>query len=248
MNRLVGALLLTASAFRRSHRRRRRAELWAFTGPVGRAAAIRACARMRRISTWPSRAGSGSTVERAADPSGTVSRHAAIAARTPAYGDRDLVAWRPVSSHSIRALARDDARLARAASAIANHAAAMHYAGLVLDFESLDARDLPGLLRVVKAITDSAHAHGVSTIAVAIPAVDAAYPAKPIAGVADLIMPMLYDQHWSTSGPGAISVAGLGALRVGASHRGSRCVAASSPRCRPTAIDGRRRRRRRRRS
>jgi spore germination protein YaaH len=33
----------------------------------------------------------------------------------------------------------------------------------------------------------------------------AAYPARPIAGVADLVMPMLYDQHWSTSGPGPIS-------------------------------------------
>lgn len=107
---------------------------------------------------------------------------------------------------SIRTLAGDDARLARAASAIASHAAAMHYAGLVLDFEALDARDLSALLHVVKAVTDSAHARGVTTIAVAIPATDtAAYPAKPIAGVADLVMPMLYDQHWSTSGPGAIS-------------------------------------------
>ena len=102
----------------------------------------------------------------------------------------------------------------------------MHYAGLVLDFEALDARDLPALLRVVKAITDSAHAHGVSTIAVAIPATDtAAYPAKPIVGVADLVMPMLYDQHWSTSGPGRDLVARLGAIRAGASHRGSRRVA-----------------------
>lgn len=107
---------------------------------------------------------------------------------------------------SIRALGGDEARRARAASAIAAHAAAMHYAGLVLDFESLEARDLPDLLRVVKAITDSAHARGVSTVAVAIPAMDTtAYPSKPIANVADLVMPMLYDQHWSTSGPGAIS-------------------------------------------
>src|SRR4029077_11749227 len=90
--------------------------------------------------------------------------------------------------------------------AIASHAAAMHYAGLVLDFEALDARDLPALFRVVKSIADSAHARGVRTVAVAIPATDTdAYPAKPIVGVADLVMPMLYDQHWSTSGPGAIS-------------------------------------------
>ena len=82
----------------------------------------------------------------------------------------------------------------------------MHYVGLVLDFEDLKRDDLPALLRVVGSITDSAHARGVATIAVAVPAADtAAYPGKPIVGVADLVMPMLYDEHWSTSGPGAIS-------------------------------------------
>jgi spore germination protein YaaH len=82
----------------------------------------------------------------------------------------------------------------------------MHYAGLVLDFEGLERSDLPALQRVVKAIADSAHARGVSPIVVAVPATDTtAYPGRPIATVADLVMPMLYDQHWSTSGPGPIS-------------------------------------------
>ena len=119
-----------------------------------------------------------------------------------------VTSWQVDRFHpsAVRALAKDDARLARAASALAKHAATMRYAGLVLDLEALERSDLPSLLRVVRAITDSAHRHGVSQIVVAIPAADsAAYPAKPIANVADLVMPMLYDEHWSTSGPGAIA-------------------------------------------
>jgi spore germination protein YaaH len=107
---------------------------------------------------------------------------------------------------SVRALAQDDRALARAAKTLAAFAVATHYAGLVLDLEGLERADLTSLLHVVKTITDSAHAHRISPIVVAIPAADsAAYPARPIAGVADLVMPMLYDQHWSTSGPGPIS-------------------------------------------
>jgi len=108
--------------------------------------------------------------------------------------------------NSVRTLARDDAKLAQAASAIAAHAAAKRYAGLVLDFEGLERGDRAALLRVIKVIRDSARAHDVGSITVAIPAADTtAYPAQPIVAIADLVMPMLYDQHWSTSAPGAIS-------------------------------------------
>lgn len=107
---------------------------------------------------------------------------------------------------TVRTLAADDARLAHAASAIAAHAAKMHYSGLVLDLEALAAADVPALLKVIKTFTDSAHHRGISPVVVAVPAADsAAYPGRRIAAVADFVMPMLYDQHWSTSGPGPIS-------------------------------------------
>lgn len=107
---------------------------------------------------------------------------------------------------SIRSLARDRTRLAQISGALARHASAMRYGGLVLDFEDLKPSDLDALLRVVRSIADSARARGVSPIVVAIPAVDSeGYPARPIAKVADFVMPMLYDQHWSTSKPGPIS-------------------------------------------
>jgi spore germination protein YaaH len=67
-------------------------------------------------------------------------------------------------------------------------------------------RDLDQLLTVTKAVSDSVRAHGVSTIVIAVPAGDtAAYPAALLLQSADLIMPVLYDQHWATSPPGPIA-------------------------------------------
>jgi spore germination protein YaaH len=82
----------------------------------------------------------------------------------------------------------------------------MRYSGLVLDFESLEPADLPSLLRISRAITDSAHAHRVRTIAMAIPATDTAgYPVRALLGVVDAVIVMLYDQHWAESEPGPIA-------------------------------------------
>jgi spore germination protein YaaH len=119
-----------------------------------------------------------------------------------------VTSWHGEHFHaeSIRRLGREPQRLARAAGAIARHAEAMRYRGLVLDFETLEPADLPSLLRVSRAIADSAHAHRVRTVAIAIPATDtAAYPARPLLGVVDALVVMLYDQHWSGSEPGPIA-------------------------------------------
>lgn len=119
-----------------------------------------------------------------------------------------VTSWHGDKFHqrSVRALARDPRALAAAAGAIGRHARAMGYTGLVIDFETLQPEDLDGQLRVLRAIVDSSRAHGVRTIAAAVPAVDtAAYPAGPLVRVVDFIIPMLYDQHWSGSQPGPLS-------------------------------------------
>ena len=127
---------------------------------------------------------------------GTLRRMAIV---TSWHGDR----FHP---RTVRTLASDPARLGTAAALIARHAAAMRYQGLVLDFESLSAADVGALVTVVRAIADSAHRLGVRPIAVAIPATDTvAYPARRLLEVADLIMPMLYDQHWSGGEPGPVA-------------------------------------------
>ena len=119
-----------------------------------------------------------------------------------------VTSWHGQGFHasSIRALGADRARLARVASRIGQYAQSMHYDGLVLDFETLTGGDLGSQMTVVRAITDSAKAHGVTTIAVAIPAEpDEAYPARELTRVADFVLVMLYDQHWPGSEPGPIS-------------------------------------------
>lgn len=107
---------------------------------------------------------------------------------------------------AIRQLAADPPALARAAGTIATYASESRYAGLILDFEMLAPSDVAALVRVADAIADSAHAHGVSPVAIAIPANDtAAYPAAPLLAAVDLAVVMLYDEHWTSSPPGPIA-------------------------------------------
>jgi spore germination protein YaaH len=209
MNRIIGILVLIGSVIPNGQRPSPRPELWAFTGPWDPRSDSSLRANAARIDVaitgW---IGLDSATALPIDPplfrdtihlTGAARRMAIV---TSWHGDR----FHP---NSIRLLARDGARLTRAAGAIAAHAAAMRYAGLVLDFEGLERADIGALTRVVKTIADSARGRAIPTIVVAIPAADTiAYPAAPIAEVADFVLPMLYDQHWSTSGPGPISEPG----------------------------------------
>ncbi len=119
-----------------------------------------------------------------------------------------VTSWHGQGFHaaSIRALGSDAARRAQVAGRIARYAQSMRYTGLVLDFETLKSSDAGAQLSVIRAITDSAKGRGVTTVAVAIPAEpDEAYPTRELARVADLVLVMLYDQHWPGSDAGPIS-------------------------------------------
>jgi peptidoglycan-N-acetylglucosamine deacetylase len=106
----------------------------------------------------------------------------------------------------VRGLGQDAQVSAMTAGAIAALVDTGVYHGVVLDFEGMTVRDLDALLTVSKAVADSVRAHGVTTIVIAVPAGDtAAYPAALLLQSADYIMPVLYDQHWSTSPPGPIA-------------------------------------------
>lgn len=127
---------------------------------------------------------------------GTVNRMALV---TSWHGDR-------FHASSVRTLGADPAALGRAASALARFAGRAGYEGLVFDFETLERADRDAFLRVLRVMTDSARAHGVGTLTVAVPATDtAAYAAAPLLEIADALILMLYDQHWSGSEPGPIS-------------------------------------------
>ena len=110
-------------------------------------------------------------------------------------------------TRTVVALAADAGRRAATAGEVAGMAARGGYRGLVLDFEGHSSAEREALLAVVGAIADSAHRHDLSPVVVAVPATDtAAYPARDlVAAGADLVLVMLYDQHWAGSPPGPIA-------------------------------------------
>jgi spore germination protein YaaH len=120
-----------------------------------------------------------------------------------------VTSWMVDGFHArpIRVLGSDRSALDRTAHKIVDQAATLGYRGIILDFENLTPADLGSLLKIVSVISDSARARGVGPISVAVIAADTvSYPGQAlIAAGADFILPMLYDQHWSTSPPGAIS-------------------------------------------
>ena len=126
----------------------------------------------------------------------------------------------------VRRLAADPVLLASCAGRLAALVSARRYSGVVVDFEELNAEDLAGMLTVIGALADSLRHHQVSTVTVAVPAGDTAgYPAAPLLEVADRLLVMLYDQHWSGSPAGPIAeptwvraMLGLRIAEVGASR------------------------------
>ena len=189
---------------------RNRTELWAFTGPWDPASDASLAKNSRAVDVvvtgW---IGLDSITAQPILPSPYIDRFSSDAARGSSPEHFAIVtSWHGLSFHSssVRALAGDASRLGRAASRIAAAARAAGYRGLVLDFEDETPTELGQLLTVVKVMTDSAHAHGVHRVALAVPAADTnAYPTRALLRVTDLLLPMLYDEHWDSSPPGAIS-------------------------------------------
>jgi peptidoglycan-N-acetylglucosamine deacetylase len=222
---IAGAVLVAACASIPSARRNAVA-LWGFTAPWdGRSAASLEAHGAQldvAVTGWVGfDTVTSQPVELYADttriPASAATRRMALV--TSYLGDR----FHP---ELVRRLAADPPLLATTAAQLAALASAKRYAGLVLDFEELHPDDLPALLRVAGAIADSARQHQVSAITLAVPAGDtAAYPAAPLLQVADLLLVMLYDQHWSGSPAGPIAeptwvrrMLGLRVAEVGASR------------------------------
>ena len=107
---------------------------------------------------------------------------------------------------TIRGLTSEPNLLAHTAGEIARLADSAGYRGLILDFEGMTGADLSALIAMSQAVADSARAHHVTSVGMAIPASDTtAYPARPLLAGLDFLVVMLYDQHWLTSPPGPIA-------------------------------------------
>ena len=106
----------------------------------------------------------------------------------------------------IRRLAADSFALRRSAAAIAERIQRGGYRGAVLDFEGMTGADTALTRAVVATIAEAARSRGVGPVVIAIPASDTVgFPARLFTSSADLLLIMLYDQHWATSPPGAIA-------------------------------------------
>ena len=179
-------------------------ELWAFTGPWdprSLASAARHGAQLDvLVSGWIALdSATANPVSLFADTLRIANGPRRFALVTSWHGER-------VHPESIRRIGSDPARQREVAGAVAELAQRGGYEGLVLHFEALSRADLGSLLRVARAIADSARARGVLEIAIAVPATDtAAYPTRPLLTAADLVLVMLYDQHWRGSPPGPVA-------------------------------------------
>jgi hypothetical protein len=106
----------------------------------------------------------------------------------------------------VRRIAGERGALALAASRIANIASSTGDAGIVIDIREQSREDLPLTLAFIAAVADSARRHGVTSVAVTVPATDTvAYPTVPLARVAEVLMVMLVDEHHASSGAGPLA-------------------------------------------
>lgn len=183
-----------------------RVEFWGFTGPWDRRSdqSVRAHSNelVRLITGWITLDSTSFRPVRLYQD--TLALDARLAGRTMAL----ITTYEGSRFHPeiIRGVGSNDQVAAVTAGAIAALVDSGGYRGVVIDFEGMTARDLDALRLVTRAIADSVRAHGVTTVAIAVPAADTtAYPGALLLESADIIMPLLYDQHWSASAPGPIA-------------------------------------------
>lgn len=181
-------------------------DYWGFTGPwdgrSDRSAGDHGAKLARVITGWIAL---DTTSFLPLEPYGdTVGKNPMMAGRTMAL----ITSYHGSRFHPeiIRGLGGNAQATGITAGAIAALVDSSRYRGVVMDFEGMTPRDLDQLLAFTRAVADSVRAHGVGTVVIAVPAGDtAAYPAALLLQSADLIMPILYDQHWTDSPPGPIA-------------------------------------------
>ncbi|HEY1953509.1 MAG TPA: hypothetical protein VGG76_11970 [Gemmatimonadaceae bacterium] len=200
------ALLATLACAHLPSQPRGRPAYWGFTGPWdprSTASVLAHAGQLDRIITgWI--ALDTTSFRPVVEYPDTLGSRAALAGRTMAL----ITTYLGSRFHPeiVRGLGDNAQVSAMTAGSIAALVDSGGYHGVVIDFEGMTVRDLDPMLTVTKAVADSVRAHGVTTVVIAVPAGDtAAYPAALLLQSADYILPVLYDQHWATSPPGAIA-------------------------------------------
>jgi len=119
----------------------------------------------------------------------------------PLVNDTDGNAWH--AEELTRALENARARQ-RMTSDLLGFAAARHAAGIVVDFELLPARALPGFREFLAELGTVLHRANLKVM-VAVPAIDFGMDYRAIAPAVDALILMNYDEHWATAPPGPIA-------------------------------------------
>lgn len=76
--------------------------------------------------------------------------------------------------------------------------------GVNIDFESFTGADKANIVKFMEELYPRAQKEGL-TVSMDVIVAGAAYDHARLARNADFLIPMMYDEHWKTSGPGAIS-------------------------------------------
>jgi spore germination protein YaaH len=117
----------------------------------------------------------------------------------------------------VRAVGESPDVLAQTAGFISLLATGNGARGVLLDFQEMAADDLPTLIEVARAISDSIRRRSPDPIGVIIPASDSSgYPARTLARVADLLLVRLFPEHGTGTPAGPIVSLPWFARRLGA--------------------------------
>ena len=119
----------------------------------------------------------------------------------PLVNDTDGNTWH--AEELAQALENPHARR-RMTSELLGFAASRHAAGIVVDFELLPARALPGFRQFLSELGTVLHRANLKLM-VAVPAIDFGMDYRAIAPAVDALILMNYDEHWSTAAAGPIA-------------------------------------------
>jgi peptidoglycan-N-acetylglucosamine deacetylase len=119
----------------------------------------------------------------------------------PLVNDTDGSQWH--AEELAKALENPKARQ-RMSSELLGYAAGTHAAGIVVDFELLPPRSLPGFRQLLAELGTVLHRANLKLM-VCVPAIDFGMDYKAIAPTVDAMILMNYDEHWSTAKPGPIA-------------------------------------------
>lgn len=78
------------------------------------------------------------------------------------------------------------------------------FAGVNIDFEQLAVTDREPLVHFMQELTTTLHKSGYM-VSEDVPVDDQAYDLKQLAATADVVLPMIYDEHYQTSSPGPVA-------------------------------------------